>query len=168
MAEGLLGGLLGGEEEAPEVEAGEGRVSAEAFAASLAADQAKHDAAVARAAEAFLQEQTRLLQTQREEITEQRTLRLSHLRSHSREGKLRRFGQRIRNGMQVFTALIFSAIGVAARKAPHYADPLKAWGDLLAREGQWKAALAKYDEALKYAPAWVELHQARDAAARRV
>ncbi len=112
MAEGLLGGLLGGEEEAPEVEAGEGRVSAEAFAASLAADQAKHDAAVARAAEAFLQEQTRLLQTQREEITEQRTLRLSHLRSHSREGKLRRFGQRIRNGMQVFTALIFSAIGV--------------------------------------------------------
>jgi hypothetical protein len=34
----LLGGLLGGEEEAAEVEAGEGRVSAEAFAASLAAD----------------------------------------------------------------------------------------------------------------------------------
>jgi tetratricopeptide (TPR) repeat protein len=108
----LLGGLLGAEEEAAEVEAGEGRVSAEAFAASLAADQAKHDAGVARAAEAFLQEQTRLLQTQREEIAEQRTLRLSHLKSQSREGRLRRFGQRIRNGMQVFTALIFSAIGV--------------------------------------------------------
>jgi tetratricopeptide (TPR) repeat protein len=59
-------------------------------------------------------------------------------------------------------------LSTASAKAPHYADPLKAWGDLLAREGQWKAALAKYDEALKYAPAWVELHQARDAAARRV
>ncbi len=77
MAEGLLGGLLGAEEEAPEVEAGEGRVSAEAFAASLAADQAKHDAGVARAAEAFRKEKTRLLQTQREEITEQRRWRLS-------------------------------------------------------------------------------------------
>ena len=44
-------------------------------------------------------------------------------------------------------------------KAPHFADPLKAWGDLLAREGRWKAALAKYDEALKYAPAWAELHR---------
>ena len=43
MAEGLLGGLLGGEDEAAEAEAGEGRVSAEAFAAALAEDQAKHD-----------------------------------------------------------------------------------------------------------------------------
>jgi len=77
VAERLLGGLLGAEEEAPEAEAGEGRVSAEAFAAALAADQAKHDASVARAAEAFLQEQTRLLQTQREEIAEQRRWRLS-------------------------------------------------------------------------------------------
>ena len=58
-------------------------------------------------------------------------------------------------------------LSTAASKAPHYADPLKAWGDLLAKEGRWKAALAKYDEALKYAPAWAELHRARDAAARK-
>jgi tetratricopeptide (TPR) repeat protein len=58
-------------------------------------------------------------------------------------------------------------LSTASAKAPHYADPLKAWGDLLAREGQWKAALAKYDEALKYAPAWAELHEARDAAAHK-
>lgn len=51
------------------------------------------------------------------------------------------------------------------RQGPHFADPLKAWGDLLAREGRWKNALAKYDEALKYAPAWAELRQARDTAA---
>jgi tetratricopeptide (TPR) repeat protein len=55
----------------------------------------------------------------------------------------------------------------AASKAPHWADPWKAWGDVLAREGRWKDALGKYDEALKYAPAWAELKQARAAAAGR-
>jgi tetratricopeptide (TPR) repeat protein len=114
MAEGgLLGGLLGGEEDGPERDAaGEARAGADAFAAVLAADHAKHDPGVARAAEAFLGQQTRLLSEQREELSEQRALRLSHLHSQSREGRLRRFGQRIRNGMQVFTALIFTAIGV--------------------------------------------------------
>jgi tetratricopeptide (TPR) repeat protein len=56
-------------------------------------------------------------------------------------------------------------LATANAKAPHYADPLKAWGDLLAREGQWTAALEKYDEARTYAPAWVALNKARDAAA---
>ena len=114
MAEGgLLGGLLGGEDEAPEpVAVGEARAGADAFAAALAADQAKHDPSVARAAEAFLGEQSRLLIEQRQELSEQRALRLSHLRSQSQEGRLRRFGQRIRNGMQVFTAVILTAIGV--------------------------------------------------------
>ncbi len=113
MAEGLLGGLLGGEDEAPDVEAaGEARAGADAFAAALAADQAKHDPAVAKAAERFLHKQSALLDAQTAELEEQRALRLSHLKSQSREGKLRRFGQRIRNGMQVFTALAFTLIGV--------------------------------------------------------
>jgi tetratricopeptide (TPR) repeat protein len=60
-----------------------------------------------------------------------------------------------------------SDLSAASAKAPHYADPWKAWGDLLAREGRWKEAASKYDEALKSAPAWAELHQARDAAERR-
>ena len=47
------------------------------------------------------------------------------------------------------------------------ADPLKAWGDVLMRQGHARAARAKYDEALKYAPSWKELHQARDAAAKQ-
>jgi tetratricopeptide (TPR) repeat protein len=55
----------------------------------------------------------------------------------------------------------------ASEKGPRFADPLKGWGDVLARQGRWKEALAKYDEALKDAPAWTALHQARDAAARR-
>ncbi len=54
----------------------------------------------------------------------------------------------------------------AHSRGPNWADPLKAWGDVLARQGRWREALAKYDEALKDAPAWAALRQARDAAAR--
>ena len=114
MAEGLLGGLLGGEEDGAEAEAlGEARLGAEAFAAALAADHAKYDPRVARAAETFLEKQARLLDAQTEEIIEQRALRLSHLRNQSREGKIRRVGQRIRVGMQVLVALIAGIIALA-------------------------------------------------------
>ena len=112
MAEGWLGGLLGGEDETPEAESGEGRISAEAFAAALAEEHARHDPEVAGAAAQFLRDQSTLLKSQTAEIEEQRALRLSHLKNQSREGKLRRFGQRLRNGMQVFTALVFTLVGV--------------------------------------------------------
>jgi len=112
VAEGLLEGLLGGEEEKAEAEAAAERASAEAFAAAIAADQAKQDVGVARSTERFLDQQTILLKAQEDELNEQRPLRLSHLHSQSQEGKLRRFGQRIRNGMQVLTALVFALIGV--------------------------------------------------------
>ncbi len=56
-------------------------------------------------------------------------------------------------------------LALAHAKGPHFADPLKAWGDELAKQGRWRDALAKYDEALKYAPNWPALKQARDAAA---
>jgi tetratricopeptide (TPR) repeat protein len=46
----------------------------------------------------------------------------------------------------------------ANANAPHFADPIKLYGDLLAREGHWKEAFAKYEEALKYAPNWASLH----------
>jgi tetratricopeptide (TPR) repeat protein len=49
-------------------------------------------------------------------------------------------------------------------KGPHWADPLKAWGDVLVGQGKVKDALGKYDAALKYAPDWKQLKQARDAA----
>jgi tetratricopeptide (TPR) repeat protein len=57
-------------------------------------------------------------------------------------------------------------LATASAKAPHWADPLKAWGDVLVSEGRNADALAKYNEALKYAPAWAELHQVRDTLAR--
>jgi hypothetical protein len=45
-------------------------------------------------------------------------------------------------------------LGKHPLKGPHWADPLKAWGDLLATKGKTKEALAKYDAAVKYAPNW--------------
>jgi tetratricopeptide (TPR) repeat protein len=55
----------------------------------------------------------------------------------------------------------------AAYKAPHWAEPRKGLGDVRMREGRWRDALREYDTALKYAPAWNALRQARAEAARR-
>jgi tetratricopeptide (TPR) repeat protein len=55
---------------------------------------------------------------------------------------------------------------IAHKTGPHFADPLKGWGDALARQGRWSDARARYGEALKFAPAWTALRQARDAAAK--
>jgi tetratricopeptide (TPR) repeat protein len=52
---------------------------------------------------------------------------------------------------------------LANQKGPNWADPLKAWGDVLVKQGNNKDALAKYDEALKYAPNWKQLKDAREA-----
>jgi tetratricopeptide (TPR) repeat protein len=112
LAEDLLGGLLGGEPERGEEEVAESRIGAEAFAAALAADHAKYDPSVARAAERFLDKQARLLDAQTAELEEQRPLRLRHLHNQSREGKLRRTGQRIRLAMQVFIGLVLTVLGV--------------------------------------------------------
>ena len=112
MAEGVLGGLLGGDE-APEREGdGEGRVVAEAFAAALAQDHAKYDPAVARAAERFLDKQARLLDVQTEGIIEEGPLRLRLLQNQAREGRSRRFGLSIRNGLQALTAVVVGLIGL--------------------------------------------------------
>jgi tetratricopeptide (TPR) repeat protein len=112
MAEGLLGGLFGGEEELPEAEAAEAKVSAEAFAAAVAADQARRDPGVARATEVFLERQAALLKSQDDQLNDERALRLAHLRHQSQEGKLRRVGQRIRLGMQAFAAFVAGLIAL--------------------------------------------------------
>jgi predicted negative regulator of RcsB-dependent stress response len=39
-------------------------------------------------------------------------------------------------------------------RAAHFADPLKAWGDILVKQGKRQQALTTYDEALKSAPNW--------------
>ena len=55
----------------------------------------------------------------------------------------------------------------ANERGPHWADPLKAWGDVLVKQGHPQEALAKYDEALKYAPNWKQLKEARDTVAKQ-
>ena len=55
----------------------------------------------------------------------------------------------------------------ANRRGPHWADLLKAWGDVLVKQGQVKEVLTKYDEALKYAPNWKQLKEAREAAVKQ-
>jgi tetratricopeptide (TPR) repeat protein len=55
----------------------------------------------------------------------------------------------------------------AHEKGPHFADPLKASGDVLVKQGRPREALGKYDEALRYAPNWAALKEAREAAAKQ-
>src|SRR3984893_15569038 len=61
MAEGLVGGVLGGEDDKPEVEAPEAVPGAEAFAAAVAAKLAGNDPGVARKTEEVLRDQSHLL-----------------------------------------------------------------------------------------------------------
>ena len=43
-------------------------------------------------------------------------------------------------------------LSTAAAKAPHYADPLKAWGDVLAKQGRWKDAPGQVRRSLEIRP----------------
>jgi tetratricopeptide (TPR) repeat protein len=111
MAEGLLGGILGEEDENSEVEATETLASADAFAAAVVVRLSASDPEVARDTSAFLQEQTQLLKVQKDHLKDEHALRLNRLSGQAREGKLRRVGIRIRIGFQVFLALAATVIG---------------------------------------------------------
>jgi hypothetical protein len=78
MAEGLLGGMLGEEEEA-EAEAPDALAGAEAFASAVAAKLAGNDPGVARKTEVFLDKQAHLLEIQAEHLEDEHALRLTHL-----------------------------------------------------------------------------------------
>ncbi len=112
MAEGMLGGILGGGEEKPEVEAPEALASVEAFAAAVAAKLAGNDPGVARKTETFLDKQAQLLETQNTHLKDEHALRVAHLRNQLREEKVRRFGLRLRVGFQLFLALVGTVIGI--------------------------------------------------------
>jgi tetratricopeptide (TPR) repeat protein len=112
MAEGLLTGVLGEEEEKPEVEALEALASADAFAAAVAARLSGNDPEVARDTSAFLKKQAQLLETQNKHLEQEHALRLTHLRGQTHEGKLRRTGIRIRIAFQLFAAIVAACIGM--------------------------------------------------------
>ena len=56
---------------------------------------------------------------------------------------------------------------LANQQGPHWADPLKAWGDVLVKQGHRAEALGKYSEAMTYAPNWSQLKEAQAAAKDR-
>ncbi|MDB5483389.1 MAG: hypothetical protein JWO83_4442 [Caulobacteraceae bacterium] len=113
MAEGLFGGLFQQEEDRLETEATEqAEMGAEAFAAALAADHAKYDPEVARAAADFLRHQSHLLQVQAGYLQAEQPLRLSNLHNQSRESELRHVAQRIRLATQLLLTLFVTAIGI--------------------------------------------------------
>ena len=106
MAEGLIGGILGEEDEKPEAEAAEAVPGAEAFAAAIVAIASRQDPQVARETSIFLGKQSRLLDIQAKHLEEEHALRLGHLRGQKYEGTLRRAGIRIRIAFQLFTAIV--------------------------------------------------------------
>jgi tetratricopeptide (TPR) repeat protein len=112
MAESLLGGILGEDEEKPEAEAPEALAGTEAFAAAVAAKLAGSDPEVARDTSAFLRDQSHLLKLQAKYLEDEHTARLHYLRGQAREVDIRRFGLRLRIGFQSLIALIVAAIGV--------------------------------------------------------
>jgi tetratricopeptide (TPR) repeat protein len=111
MAEGLLGGIIGDDDEKPDVEAPEGVAGAEAFAAAIAAIASRQDPQVAQDTSAFLRKQSRLLDIQVRHLEEDHEARLHFLRGQAREVDIRRFGLRLRVGFQLFLVLVAATIG---------------------------------------------------------
>jgi tetratricopeptide (TPR) repeat protein len=114
MAEGLLGGILGEEDEKPDVEASNSLAGPEAFASAVAAKLAGNDPEVARKTVEFLSKQSQLLDTQNEHLKDEHAARLHFLQGQAREVDLRRFGLRLRVGFQLFLVLVATAIGAGA------------------------------------------------------
>jgi hypothetical protein len=102
MAEGLLGGVLGGEEEE---KAASPKAAPEAFAAAVAANLANHSPEVAAETVVFLRKQTELLEAQR------KTVEAEHEYFEVEWGP-RLVGIRLRIGFQIFVALVATVIGI--------------------------------------------------------
>ena len=112
MAEGLVEGIVGTEGDSPATEAAGPLAGAEAFAAAVVAIASRQDPEVARKTEAFLSEQTELLKVQKEHLKDEHAARLQYLRGQAREVDIRRFGLRLRVGLQVFTAFLATIAGI--------------------------------------------------------
>lgn len=76
MTESLVGGILGDEDEKPQVETPETLASAEAFAAAVSPIASRQDPEVVRKTAQFLEHQSRLLETQREHLTNSAVCRM--------------------------------------------------------------------------------------------
>jgi tetratricopeptide (TPR) repeat protein len=111
MAYGLLGGILGGDDDKLESATSAAPAGPEAFAAAVAAKLSGSDPEVARKTVDFLSEQTQLLKAQKEYLKDEHALRLAHLRNQVRAEHVRQFGMRVRIGLHICIALLVVAIG---------------------------------------------------------
>jgi tetratricopeptide (TPR) repeat protein len=109
VAEDLLGGLLGGEEEH---RAAPARPGTEAFAAAVATNIANHSPDVAARTAAFLDEQTELVKAQRKSVEAEH-------RFFEEEWGPRLLGIRLRIAFQVFIALVATVIGIGVAVMLH-------------------------------------------------
>jgi tetratricopeptide (TPR) repeat protein len=112
MADGVLSGIVGEEEEKADVEGSNALAGTEAFAAAVAARLSAGDPGVARDTSVFLRDQSHLLKIQARHLEEEHAARLHYLLGQAREVDIRRFGLRLRVGFQVFIALLATVIGV--------------------------------------------------------
>jgi hypothetical protein len=105
MAEpGGVSGILGADTESP-AEGSIGETPLDPTAAALATEVARSDPALAEAASAYFHKQSHLVEIQTEHLHEQRAVNLQLL-------ILKRFGERLRVGLQVFAILIATVIGI--------------------------------------------------------
>jgi tetratricopeptide (TPR) repeat protein len=111
VADDLFNGVLGGEDEQRETEAPQALAGAEAFAAAISAIASRQDPGVARKTEAFLDEQTLLLETQRRHLEDEHALRLEHLAHQRHLLRGQRLGQAIRIAFQIVIGLAVLVIG---------------------------------------------------------
>ncbi|MGA8342755.1 MAG: hypothetical protein WB781_12540 [Candidatus Sulfotelmatobacter sp.] len=114
MAEGVLGGILGDEDDKPEVDAADALAGPEAFVSAIAAILSGNDPGVARKTEVFLDKQSRLLDIRAKHLDEENAARLHYVRGQAREVDIRRFGLRLRVGFQLFITLVATVIGIGA------------------------------------------------------
>lgn len=110
MPEGVLGGILGEEEESPEPESAGSSTGSLAFAMALAAKLSANDPAVSIKTQEFLNDQSQLLRLQKKHLEAEHADRLATLAGQRREGYLRRVGIRIRIVFQLFAAMAAVAI----------------------------------------------------------
>jgi tetratricopeptide (TPR) repeat protein len=119
MAEGMLGGILGGEAGKAEVEAPQSLGGADGFAAAVAERLSSSDPQVARDTSVFLKQQSQLLETQRRHLEQEHAARLQYLTGQAREVDIRRFELRLRLGFQLFIALFATVIGIGVALLIH-------------------------------------------------
>lgn len=114
MSEGVISGMLGDDDERPELEELASEASADAFAATLSHQAALNDPEVARDASAFLRGQLQMVQVQTEHLQDEHPLRIAHLKNQLREERLRRMGMRLRVGFQIIIVLFAVGIFIGA------------------------------------------------------